>query len=151
MICATEKRGAVNHQIISVGFKRSYPRTSYILVVSNLCTIWIESFAIGGPKASVIFGMLEKQVCYGYPKIIISDNGTQFTSVRWTRILRTWRDQDYQSRIYHPRANPAERRTLKLKKKLRDKLQGQPHTHWSQMQLSMLHKLRTIRNVVTGT
>lgn len=49
-----------------------------------------------------------------------------------------------------PRANPVERRNQEIKKGLRVRLLGQPHTRWAQCVPAILRDLRTRRNAATG-
>ncbi|KAH0820908.1 hypothetical protein GEV33_001883 [Tenebrio molitor] len=107
-----------------------YPRTPsgnrFILVVTDLFSRWVEGFAIPTSTTSVIVRLLEEEVFtrQGYPGAIITDNGSQFTSRRWTRACRHWQTRTWTTAPYTPRENPTERRNQELKKALRFRLVG---------------------------
>lgn len=73
-----------------------YPRTKdgnrFILVVTDLFTRWVEAFPIRASDAPRLTRILETQVFarYGYPKRILSDNGTQFTGHVWAEAGQRW-------------------------------------------------------------
>lgn len=143
-------------QSVSVDLMGPYPKTrkgkTNILVVTDMFTRWVEAFAIGEPKTSVITRLMEENVFhrFGYPKIVLTDNGRQFTGHHWHHACRQWGATPYRTGIYHPRANPVERRNQELKKGLRVRLQGQSHTRWAQHLPAILRDLRTRRNAATG-
>lgn len=53
-----------------------------ILVVTDLFTLWMEVFAILKVITNSIVAILQSEVFsrYGYPRCLLSDNGSQFTS-----------------------------------------------------------------------
>lgn len=63
-------------------------RNTNILVIEDTFTRWVEAFPIGDPKAPTIVCLLEEQVFfrYDYHKIILIDNGLQFTSWKWKQV-----------------------------------------------------------------
>lgn len=71
-----------------------YPRTSlghsYILVVTDLFTRWVEAFPLRISNAPRIIKILEEEVFsrFGYPRRILSDNGPQFTGHAWADASR---------------------------------------------------------------
>jgi transposase InsO family protein len=107
-----------------------YPRTPsgnrFILVVTDSFSRWVEGFAIPTSTTSVIVRLLEEEVFtrQGYPGAIITDNGSQFTSRRWTRACRHWQTRTWTTAPYTPRENPTKRRNQELKKALRFRLVG---------------------------
>lgn len=141
---------------VSVDLMGPYPKTNdgktSILVVTDTFTRWVEAFSIGNPKTPAIVRLLEEQVFsrYGYPRVLIADNGPQFTSGLWKRSLRRWGVRDHHTGRYHARANPVERRNQEVKKGLRARLQGRPHTQWARQLPAVLRDLRTRRNAATG-
>ncbi|XP_039291203.1 uncharacterized protein LOC120352927 [Nilaparvata lugens] len=85
---------------------------------------------------------------WGYPKILLSDNSTQFTGKLWNELCLKWGVLHYTTPIYHPRANPTERRNQELKKGLRIRLQEQ-HQEWENQPPSVLFTLRNRQNTAT--
>lgn len=61
-----------------------------------------------------------------------------------------WGTQEYVTGVYHPRANPVERRNQEIKKGLRINLQDKPHNEWAQQLYLVLRDLQTRRNAATG-
>ena len=141
---------------VSVDLMGPYPTTnkkqSNILVVTDVFTKWTEAFPIGDPKAPNIIRIIEKEVFYrfGYPSVILTDNGPQFTGARWTRACKRWGTTPMYTGVYHPRANPVERRNQELKKGLRIRLKNLPHTRWADQLPIVLRDLRCRRNAATG-
>lgn len=83
---------------ISSNRMESYPRTSTgktNILLSNLCTEWVEAFVISNPKSPVIIRRLKEQdFRYCYLNVITSDNEKQFINGSWSRALQTWGIQD---------------------------------------------------------
>ncbi|XP_033228655.1 protein NYNRIN-like [Belonocnema kinseyi] len=62
-------------------YLKSTAEKSFILVVTDLFSRWIEAFPIGSSRVYVLVNLLEREVFprWGYPRQILSDNGKQFT------------------------------------------------------------------------
>jgi transposase InsO family protein len=65
---------------------------------------------------SEIVRLLEEEVFTrrGYPRVIIRDNGSQFTSGHWTTGCRYWQIRTWTTTPYTPWENPTERRNQEL-------------------------------------
>jgi hypothetical protein len=87
---------------------------------------------------------------WGYPSAIISDNGTQFTSEEFRRACRRWKTRHWPTALYHPQANPAERRNQELKKLMRILTQEPTPKPWDETIPKGLFNLRKRRNAATG-
>lgn len=87
---------------------------------------------------------------FGYPEIILTDNGTQFTGGRWRKACERLGTEDFHTGIYHPRANPVERRNQELKNGLKIRLQGKSHRQWAKQLQAVLLDLRTRMNAATS-
>lgn len=141
---------------VSVDLMGPYPKTAtgktHILVATDPFTKWVEAYPTGEPRAHILIRLLEENIFnrFGYPKVVLSDNGPQFKCARWMRACRRWGADAYHTGIYHARANPVERRNQEIKKGLRARMQGQPHTKWAQFLPAILRDLRTRRNAATG-
>ncbi|KAJ3628577.1 hypothetical protein MTP99_015876 [Tenebrio molitor] len=133
-----------------------YPRTlsgnRFILVVTVLFSRWVEGFAIPTSTTSEIVRLLEEEVFtrHGYPGDIITDNGSQFTSRRWTRACRHWQTRTWTTAPYTPRENPTEHRNQELKKALRFRLVGRGQNTWDSELSTALFSVRRRRNAATG-
>ena len=87
---------------------------------------------------------------YGYPRAILSDNGPQFTGKLWADACIRWGVELCTTPIYHPQANPTERRNQELKKGMRLRLYIKPHRNWDQDVSDILFNLQNRRNAATG-
>jgi hypothetical protein len=169
LICACAKRGphqqaapllphvpTAPFQTISVDYMGPYDETpsgsKYILVVEDMFTRWVEAFPLKHTSTAETIGLLEEEVFnrYGYPKVILSDCGTQFRSQRWLNACRRWKAKPWTTAVYHPRANPVERRNQEIKKGLRAFAVERPGRPWDQHLKMVLFNLRTRRNAATG-
>ncbi|CAF4354949.1 unnamed protein product [Rotaria sp. Silwood2] len=90
---------------------------SYILVVIDYFTKWVELFPLANTKAKTIAQLfLDEVICrFGFPVRIISDNGVQFLSSIFTNVCQTLGIKHQRTPLYHPQSNLCERvnRTLK--------------------------------------
>ncbi|KAK9686725.1 hypothetical protein QE152_g36964 [Popillia japonica] len=80
---------------------------------------------------------------------ILTDNGLQFTSVTWDAALRRLQCLHWTTPIYHPQANPVERRNQELKKGLRLQLEGKTPERWDEKLNQVLFNLRSRHNAAT--
>ena len=141
---------------IAVDLMGPYPRTNkghrFILVITDLFTRWIEAFPLRDATAPRIVQVLENEVFsrWGFPRRILSDNGTQFTGVVWAQASDKWDCQLWTTPTYHPRANPTERRNQEIKKGLRLRLYRGNQRTWDTQLPELLFGLRRRRNAATG-
>ncbi|XP_025833815.1 uncharacterized protein LOC112905482 [Agrilus planipennis] len=142
---------------IALDLMGPYPRTSrgrkFILVVTDLFCRWVEAFPISSATTAVITRLLEQEVMqrFGYPRAILTDNGSQFTSRQWQAACIKWKAHHWTTAIYHPRANPTERRKQEIKTGLRIYLQQGEHRTWDTHLSKILFDQRGRRNAATGT
>lgn len=143
-------------ETIAVDLMGPYPCSNsgkrHLFVVTDLFTRWVEAFPVGTAKSSTLIKTLEKEVfCrYGFPRAVLSDNGPQFRSRAWDAACKTWKCALWTTPIYHPRANPTERRNQEIKKSLRIYLQDKPHRTWDRHIPNIVFSLRNRRNAATG-
>lgn len=124
----------------------------YLIVVTDVCSKWIEAKPIRNATTSAIVQFLEDDVFsrFGYPRVIISDNGPQFSSQEWTAACRNWKAKHLTTAIYSPWQNQVERRNQCIKDKLRVQLLDKPHKHWDRAIPKILYALRNSVNQATG-
>ncbi|XP_063231959.1 uncharacterized protein LOC134536197 [Bacillus rossius redtenbacheri] len=133
----------------------SYPRTPrgkrFLVVVTDLFTRWVEAFPVSNVWARTITNLLEGEVysLYGFPKVLLMDNGSQFMGKQWRADCRRWGIAHHTTPTYHPSANPTERRNQDIKAQLRLRL-GDDHTKWDVHLPKILYCLRWRVNAVTG-
>ena len=143
-------------EVISIDLMGPYPRTSrgksYILVATDCFSRWTEAYPLGTATTKTITETLEREFFsrFGYPRVCLSDNGPQFVSNEMLSALERWGSQGWTTPVYHPRANPVERRNQELKKSLRAQLVDGKHSSWDVKLAHILFAMRNRRNVVTG-
>lgn len=132
-----------------------YPRSKggkrFIIVVTDLYTRWVEAYAVASARTSVIAQLLDKEFFprWGYPRVLLSDNGSQFTGRKWREHCTRWGVQPQMTAVYHPRANPTERRNQELKTQLRLRV-GDDHTTWAEHLPAALFAVHSRVNAATN-
>jgi predicted aspartyl protease/transposase InsO family protein len=169
-VCATRKRAApqppapqTSHmeavrpwEILALDLMGPYPTTSrrnkYLLVMTDMFSRWVEAFVMRSATVSAILPYVENQILkrYGYPRAILTDNGTQFDHPRWRTALEKWGIKHWTTAIYMPRCNPTERRNQEIKKGLRVRLASNDHDKWDLHVPDIMYDLRCRRNAATG-
>ncbi|GFV04050.1 transposon Tf2-8 polyprotein [Trichonephila clavipes] len=89
----------------------------WILIIENCTTKWVELFALPNAiaKERAITLIEEVLLRYGIPRRLISDNGTQFVSAVMQQICYLLNIHQSLIPVYHPQANPVERKNRDLK------------------------------------
>lgn len=104
-------------------FPRSNKKKTYALIVVDVCTRFIFLRALKSKDASVIAAKLLKLFRdIGPPKIIQSDNGSEFSNSLLTTILTILRTEHHLSTPYHPRGNGVAERAVRSVKDLLPKV-----------------------------
>ncbi|XP_050065483.1 uncharacterized protein K02A2.6-like [Aphis gossypii] len=133
-----------------------YPRTSrgkqYLLVATDMFSRWTEAYPLGTATTKTITETLEREFFsrFGYPRVCLSDNGPQFVANDMRSAIELWGAEGCTTPIYHPRANPVERRNQDIKKGLRALLAGGNHNTWDAKIPPILFSIRNRRNDQTG-
>lgn len=144
------------HHTWSVDLMGPYPVSSkgnqYLIVVTDICSKWVEAKPIRQATTSAITRFLEDEVFarFGYPHTILSDNGPQFTSKEWKLACEQWNASHFTTASYSPWQNQVERRNQSIKDKLRIQLLDKPHKRWDQDIPKILYSLRNSVNQATG-
>ncbi|KAH0815108.1 hypothetical protein GEV33_007683 [Tenebrio molitor] len=148
LVCATTKRGSIqaaaplrchnpqqSWQTIALDYMGPYEATPdgnrYLLVVTDLFSRWVEAFPVKSATARVTTTILEKEVFsrWGYPRAVITDNGSQFRSGVFRRACHRWQE---------------------IKKILRITRQTFPELPWDHRLTKGLFNLRRRSNAATG-
>ncbi|GFW83127.1 transposon Tf2-8 polyprotein [Trichonephila clavipes] len=92
----------------------------WILIIEDCTTKWVEVFALPNATAKecVITLIEEVLLRYGIPRRLISDNGAQFVSPVMQQICYLLNIHQSLIPVYHPQANPVERKNRDLKHRL---------------------------------
>ncbi|KYB29879.1 hypothetical protein TcasGA2_TC034535 [Tribolium castaneum] len=118
----------------------------WIFIVEDTCTRWVELFPLVDATAEMCAWTLLNDVCfrYGLPRRIISDNGSQFVSAIMQKLTFCLGISQSFTPVYHPEANPVERKNRDLKTQLAIQIGDNPHSTWPE-------KLPTIRFAMNTT
>jgi hypothetical protein len=124
----------------------------WILIIEDYATRWIELFALVDATADRCAWTCVNEVClrYGIPRKLISDNGTQFISAIMQKICFCLGISQAFTPVYHPEANPVERRNRDLKTQLAIQIRDKPHSDWPRLLSSIRFAMNTVRSQNTG-
>jgi transposase InsO family protein len=124
----------------------------WILIIEDYATRWIELFALVDATADRCAWTFVNEVClrYGIPRKLISDNGTQFISAIMQKICFCLGISQAFTPVYHPEANPVERRNRDLKTQLAIQIRDKPHSDWPRQLSSIRFAMNTARSQSTG-
>lgn len=108
-------------EIISCDLMGSFPRSSkghkFILVVTDNFSKYSLVFPLRSSTADMVCRKLEEDIflVYGVPRLLLCDNGPQFTSNRLKQLASEYRVKIRYNAYYHPQANPTERVNRNIK------------------------------------
>ncbi len=120
----------------------------YIFVIIDTLSKWVELFPLKTITAQVIVEKFYETICrFGFPRQVISDNGTQFTSEAFIDICRAFNIDIKFCPTYHAQANPTERINRNIKQYLRKYCID--HSDWYENIPAMGFSLKT--NVIGTT
>lgn len=104
---------------------------TWIFIVEDLTTRWVELFPLHTATAEQCALTLVNQIFlrFGFPRRMISDNGTQFVSAVMQQIAFCMKIKHAFTPVYHPDTNPVERKNRDLKTQLGIIL-GDNHRDW---------------------
>ncbi|GFY20530.1 retrovirus-related Pol polyprotein from transposon 412 [Trichonephila clavipes] len=121
----------------------------WILSIEDCSTKWVELFAL--PNATAIecaITLIEEILLrYGIPHRLISDNGNQFVSAVMQQICYLLNIHPSVIPVYHPQANPVERKNLKPRPAI---LVQDKHDCWSEKLPFIRFALNTAKCETTG-
>ncbi|GBM88288.1 hypothetical protein AVEN_107833-1 [Araneus ventricosus] len=127
-----------------------FPETSsgkkWIFLVEDTSTKWVELFALKEATSLNCAKTLVEEVFlrYGLPRRLISDNGPQFLSAVMQQICNFLGIKQDLIPVYHPQANPSERKNRDLKPLLAILVRDE-HDTWEE-KLPMIHfALNTVK------
>ncbi|GFY24430.1 hypothetical protein TNCV_1014781 [Trichonephila clavipes] len=105
----------------------------WIFIVEDYTTKWVELFPLKQATAKECAMTLLNEVFlrYGVPRRLISDNGTQFVSAVMQQLCFVLDINQSLIPVYHPQANPVERKNRDLKPRLA-MMVGNNHTLWTE-------------------
>jgi len=132
-------------------FETSTRGNNFALVMVDICTRFVFLEALPNKEARTVAATLFKIFCLiGFPKIIQSDNGTEFVNAISRMMNEKLKIEHRLSTPYHPRSNgAAERFVRSLKETIRKQLDGRQDT-WDDclplIQLQMNARVASLHN-----
>ncbi|GBM95588.1 Transposon Tf2-9 polyprotein, partial [Araneus ventricosus] len=123
----------------------------WIFLIEDTSTKWVELFALEDATAQNCAKFLKEEVFlrYGLPRRLISDNGTQFVSAVMQQTCNFLGIKQELIPVYHPQANPSERKNRDLKPKLAI-LVGDAHDTWDEKLAMIRFAMNTSKCDTTG-
>lgn len=118
-------RAVEPNEFVSVDFYGPLPRSTggvqYLFVLQDLFSKFTTLYSTKRANTRTCLNKLVKHyfLRVGQPKKILSDHGTQFTSLMWKSKLESLGIKVYYSSIRHPQSNPVERTMREIGRILR--------------------------------
>lgn len=142
-------------EVISIDLFGPLPRTSdglkWVFVVEDVATKWTELFGLSAATAVACARILIDEIIlrYGTPRRVISDNALQFVSAVMQQVASVLGFQQTLIPVYHPEANPAERKNRDLKVRLAIMVEEQ-QSEWANALPAIRFAMNTAKNSSTG-
>lgn len=123
----------------------------YILVVADCFSKFPLLFPLRVATASNVCKAIEDHVflMFGSPKAIIVDNGVQFRSKEFTKLMNAYKVSVKYTALYHPQANPCERINRVIKTMLRCYVSDN-HRTWDKHLPRVASAIRSAKHEITG-
>lgn len=151
-------QGSATHhrfEIIAIDLFGPLPRTpdgfQHIFIIEDIASRWVELFALSEATAMNCATLLLNEIIlrYGIPRRIISDHGSQFISAVIQKLTYCLNIRHTLTPVYHPQANPVERKNRDLKTQLAIYVEGD-HTAWKEKLPAIRFAMNTAKNQSTG-
>ncbi|GJX58608.1 reverse transcriptase domain-containing protein [Tanacetum coccineum] len=103
----------------------------YILVAVDYLSKWVESKALSTNDGRVVCKFLKSPLArFGTPRAIISDRGTQFCNVQFTKVMLKYGVTHHLSTAYHPQTNGQVEVSNHGLKRILERTVGEHHASW---------------------
>lgn len=132
----------------------------HILVIVDYLTKWVEAFPLKCKEAKEVLKCFENEICYryGFPKVLITDNGTEFCNKQLDEFCKQNNITHRVTSPYHPQSNglvevtnkavkQGLRKLMVIKKELASKLKD--NENWTEDLGKVLFSLRTRKRKAT--
>jgi hypothetical protein len=124
----------------------------YILVCTDYVTKWVEAKALPKATEDAVANFLYEDifVCFGVPREIITDQGTQFTSRLIQSITEQFKIKHRMSTLYHSQANRQVEVTNRVLETILTKTVQHHHKDWADRLPEALWAYKTTWRNTTG-
>lgn len=131
-------------------FPTSKKQNTYLLVIVDYYTKWVEMFPLRDAKTQGIVKILREEMFthWGVPEFLVSDRGPQFTCIL-SDLCKTWSCVQKLTTSYHPQANLTERINRTVKTMIAAYV-GQQHQTWDQWLPEFRYAINTAQQESTG-
>lgn len=143
-------------EVVCIDFVGPLPRSTkgckYILVAQDKLTKWVELKCLSTPTTSSVKNMLRNQIFskFGWPRIIISDNGSQFTSTAFKTFLSEQGICHQYTPKYSPQCNAVERTNRVIKTMIASFTRNKSHRKWDEFIPEIEFAYNTSHHEATG-
>ncbi|KAI5755023.1 hypothetical protein M8J77_013460 [Diaphorina citri] len=126
-------------------------QNAYLITMTDICSKWIEAKAVKKADTKTILDFMDKEVFsrFGYPSVILTDNGSQFRSQEWANYCQQHLINHHTTAIYTARQNPVERKNQCIKTRMRMHLLENNHNRWDEKLHQILFSIRSVVNQAT--
>uniref|UniRef100_A0A0C9RUK2 RNA-directed DNA polymerase n=1 Tax=Fopius arisanus TaxID=64838 RepID=A0A0C9RUK2_9HYME len=141
-------------EVVSIDIVGSMTRSSqghsYLLVIQDKFTKWLEIQPLRKAVAETIVKIFKDRIIlrFGCPKVLISDNGSQFTSTQFTELLRDYGIQHQRTPPYSPQCNPVERTNRVVKTMIGEFIEGSQRS-WDRYLPELMFAYNTAKHEAT--
>lgn len=123
---------------------------SKILVVMDMFTKYVKLYPVKLMTTEATINAMTKYIEeFGVPKKVLSDNGRQFTSSKWTEFWRRHKTVVSFISTYRPASNPVERVMATIGDMLR-LYSRESHRRWPMLIRDIEHRINTVEHITTG-
>lgn len=151
------KKPEVNRcwQYIAIDLIGPFPRSTkgyqHILVVCDFFSKFTLLYPLRQATASSIIRILEEQVflLFGVPEILKCDNGTQFKSKEFSKLLNEYHVKVFYNPLYHPEPNFSERSNRVIKTMIASYIE-ENHKKWDKYLPQLACAYRTAKHEVVN-
>lgn len=125
-------------EVVCIDFVGPLPKSvkgfRHFFIAQDKLTKWCEIKGMNTPTATGVKTMLKTQIFskFGWPKVIISDNGSQFTSKKFKEFLKENRVHHQYTPKYSPQCNPVERTNRVIKTMIAAFTKDKSHKKWDE-------------------
>lgn len=136
-------------QLITLDYVGPFPasgksRSTCLLVLTDVFTKFVLVQPFRQATASTLVQFIEQAVflLFGVPEMILTDNGTQFTSREFAGLLQRFGVKHWLTPFYHPQVNNTERVNRVITTAIRATIKGN-HKNWSDNLQQIANAIRT--------
>ena len=143
-------------QMVSLDLIGPLPETQshhrYVLNVLCHCTGWAEAYPLEDKQSETVLSAFASKFVpqHGVPEVVLIDNGTEFTSTRFTTYLQSLNVDHRRTTPTHPQANGKIERFNKTFKDILAKLANNNINCWDHYVGDALFAYRISTSVTTG-